>query len=119
MICRPNNRPEVTQDLEAMICWMDSEASLTPRDDLHAEAHDPHGAGDGHRPAVPVGHQHMHRDESATTLTLNEIGRVVIRSTEPVFVDDYRRNRHTGSFILIDESSNHTVAGGMIRLTNS
>jgi sulfate adenylyltransferase subunit 1 (EFTu-like GTPase family) len=43
----------------------------------------------------------------------------VLRSTEPVFVDDYRRNRHTGSFILIDESTNQTVAGGMIRLTNT
>ena len=57
----------------------------------------------------------MHRDQDATSLSLNEIGRVVLRTTEPVFVDDYRRNRATGSFVLIDEATNQTVAGGMVR----
>ena len=61
----------------------------------------------------------MRRDEDATTLEMNEIGRAVLRCTEPIFVDDYRRNRVTGSFILIDESTNQTVAGGMIRRTNT
>ena len=119
MICRPNNRPEVTQDLDAMICWMDSEASLTPRKiyTLKHTTRTVRAMVNDLRYRLDI--NTLHRDESATTLTLNEIGRVVIRSTEPVFVDDYRRNRHTGSFILIDESSNHTVAGGMIRLTNS
>jgi bifunctional enzyme CysN/CysC len=57
----------------------------------------------------------MHRDQEATSLALNEVGRVVLRTTEPVFVDDYRRNRSTGSFVLIDEATNQTVAGGMVR----
>jgi len=119
MICRPHNRPEVTQDLEAMICWMDSDASLTPRT-IYTMKHTTRTV----RAMVTelryrLDINTMHRDESATSLSLNEIGRVVLRSTEPVFVDDYRRNRQTGSFILIDESSNQTVAGGMIRLTNT
>ena len=57
----------------------------------------------------------LHRDEAAPTLTLNEIGRVSLRTTVPLFFDAYRRNRDTGSFILIDGSSHQTVAGGMVR----
>jgi sulfate adenylyltransferase subunit 1 (EFTu-like GTPase family) len=45
---------------------------------------------------------------------MNDIGRVTLRTTAPLFFDEYRRNRHTGSFILIDEATNETVAGGMI-----
>lgn len=56
----------------------------------------------------------LHRDESATSLALNEIGRVTLRTTTPLFFDEYRRNRQTGSFILIDEATNNTVAAGMI-----
>ena len=47
-------------------------------------------------------------------MTLNEIGRVTLRTTQPLFYDEYRRNRQTGSFILVDESTNVTVAAGMI-----
>ena len=56
----------------------------------------------------------LHRDESATSLGLNEIGRVGLRVTQPLFVDEYRRNRETGSFILIDEATNSTVGAGMV-----
>jgi bifunctional enzyme CysN/CysC len=56
----------------------------------------------------------LHRDETAETLTLNEIGRVTLRTTVPLFIDEYRRNRNTGSFILVDEATNATVAAGMI-----
>ena len=119
MICRPHNRPEVTQDVEAMVCWMDAEAPLTPRT-IYALKHTTRTV----RAMVTelryrLDINTMQRDEEASVLSLNEIGRVVLRSTEPVFVDDYRRNRQTGSFILIDESTNQTVAGGMIRLTNT
>jgi bifunctional enzyme CysN/CysC len=115
MICRPNNRPEATQDLEAMVCWMDGDAPLTPRTIYTLK----HTTRRVRAMVTDVRYRldisTMHRDESATSLALNEIGRAVIRTTEPVFVDDYRRNRLTGSFILIDESSHQTVAGGMIR----
>ena len=56
----------------------------------------------------------LHREENPESLTLNEIGRVSLRSTQPLFFDEYRRNRNTGSFILIDEATNATVAAGII-----
>jgi bifunctional enzyme CysN/CysC len=57
----------------------------------------------------------LHRNTEATTLGLNAVGRVTLRTTGPLFVDDYHRNRTTGSFILVDEATNATVAAGMIR----
>ena len=56
----------------------------------------------------------LHRDEQAGGLQLNEIGRLKLRLSSPLFVDQYRRNRATGSFILIDESTNDTVGAGMV-----
>jgi sulfate adenylyltransferase subunit 1 (EFTu-like GTPase family) len=56
----------------------------------------------------------LHRDESAQSLGLNEIGRLQLRVTAPLFTDQYRINRTTGSFILIDEASNETVGAGMV-----
>ena len=56
----------------------------------------------------------LHRDETRRELGLNEIGRVRLRTTLPLLADEYRRNRTTGGFILIDETTNRTVAAGMI-----
>ena len=56
----------------------------------------------------------LHRDEQAEPLELNEIGQLRLRLSSPLFVDEYRRNRVTGSFILIDESTNDTVGAGMV-----
>jgi len=56
----------------------------------------------------------LHRDEQANALSLNEIGRVTLRTTAPLLVDGYRRNKTTGSFLLMDEPSGATVGGGMI-----
>jgi bifunctional enzyme CysN/CysC len=56
----------------------------------------------------------LHRDETADSLSLNEIGRVKLRTTVPLFVDEYRRNRTTGSFLLIDESTGATVGAGLV-----
>ena len=61
--------------------------------------------------------QSLHREQEADTLSLNEIGRVTLRATAPILADDYRRNRVTGSFVLIDEATNQTVAAGMLRTT--
>jgi bifunctional enzyme CysN/CysC len=55
----------------------------------------------------------LHRDEAATRLTLNEIGRVTLRLARPVFCDSYSRNKPTGGLILIDEATNATVAAAM------
>ncbi|HZU79237.1 MAG TPA: hypothetical protein VE991_04925, partial [Acidimicrobiales bacterium] len=56
----------------------------------------------------------LHRDKEADGLGLNDIGRVDLRVTVPIFHDEYRRNRATGSFVLVDEATNGTVAAGMI-----
>jgi bifunctional enzyme CysN/CysC len=56
----------------------------------------------------------LHRDEASDSLALNEIGRVRLRMTQPLLVDEYRRNRTTGGFIVIDETTNRTVGAGMI-----
>jgi bifunctional enzyme CysN/CysC len=58
--------------------------------------------------------ENLHRDTSAQSLELNDIGRLKIRTSSPLAVDDYRRNRTTGSFILVDEATNDTVGAGMI-----
>jgi bifunctional enzyme CysN/CysC len=114
MICRPHNAPAVAQDLEAMICWMDETRPLTVGG-KYAVKHTTRAAR-----AVVRGLQYrldvnsLHRDESATQLTLNEIGRIRLRTTVPLLADEYRRNRTTGGFILIDETTNRTVAAGMI-----
>ncbi|XVQ84996.1 sulfate adenylyltransferase subunit CysN [Microbispora siamensis] len=114
MICRPNNQPQAAQEIDAMICWMADGLKLQPRSKLIIK-HTTRTA----RALVRDLHYRLdvntlHRDESATALGLNEIGRVSLRTTQPLFVDDYARNRLTGGFILIDEATNGTVGAGMI-----
>jgi bifunctional enzyme CysN/CysC len=114
MICRPNNRPHAEQDLEAMVCWMDGQNPLVPGK-IYSVKHTTRTA----RARVSdlryrLDINTLHRDQDATQLSLNEIGRIAIRTTQPLFYDDYHRNRQTGSFIMIDEGTNSTVAGGML-----
>jgi bifunctional enzyme CysN/CysC len=114
MICRPHNAPAVAQDLEAMVCWMDESAPLRVGA-KYAIKHTTRTAR-----TVVRGLQYrldvntLHRDEDAAGLQLNEIGRVRLRTTVPLLADEYRRNRTTGGFILIDEGTNRTVGAGMI-----
>jgi bifunctional enzyme CysN/CysC len=114
MICRPHNAPTPAQDVEAMICWMDETAPLRVGG-KYAIKHTTRTAR-----AVVRGLQYrldvntLHRDEEAPALALNEIGRVRLRTTVPLLADEYRRNRTTGGFILIDEATNRTVGAGMI-----
>jgi bifunctional enzyme CysN/CysC len=114
MLCRPHNQPTVTQDLDAMVCWLTEASELRPGAKL-AIKHTTRWA----RALVKQLHYRLdvntlHRDEAAGALTLNEIGRITLRTTQPLFVDEYRRNRETGSFILVDEATNATVAAGMV-----
>jgi sulfate adenylyltransferase subunit 1 len=114
LICRPHNAPAVAQDIEAMVCWMDETAALRVGG-KYAIKHTTRTAR-----TVVRGLQYrldvntLHRDEDAGELKLNEIGRVRLRTTVPLLADEYRRNRTTGGFILIDESTNRTVGAGMI-----
>jgi bifunctional enzyme CysN/CysC len=114
MLCRPNNVPAVMQDIDAQVCWMDESAPLTAGK-TYAIKHTTRWA----RAVVKqidyrIDINTLHRVEGVDGLALNEIGRIRLRSTKPLFVDPYLSNRQTGAFILVDESTNRTVAAGMI-----
>ena len=114
MIARRKNQPHVGQDIEAMVCWMSENTWLREGAKL-AIKHTTRWAR-----ALVKDLQYqldvntLHRYEDAVGLALNEIGRVTLRTTVPLFYDEYRRNRTTGSFILVDEATNNTVGAGMI-----
>jgi len=113
MICRPHNQPHVAQEIDAMVCWMADGLRLQPRSRLLMK----HTTRTVKALVRDVQYRldinTLHRND-ATSLGLNEIGRVTFRTTQPLFVDPYARNRLTGGFILIDEATNGTVGAGMI-----
>src|SRR5690606_21027822 len=114
MICRPNNAPAVAQDIDAMVCWMDERQPLRVGN-KYAIKHTTRSARTIIRDLqYRLNINTLHRDESADELRLNEIGRVRLRTTIPLLADEYRRNRTTGGFIIIDEATNRTVGAGMI-----
>jgi sulfate adenylyltransferase large subunit len=114
LICRPNNRPAAAQDIEGMVCWMSAERPLAPRSRLVVKHTTRTVKGIVTDLHYRIDVNTLHRDESATQLGLNEIGRVRMRLTQPVFADPYSRNRLTGGMILIDEATNTTVGTVMI-----
>jgi bifunctional enzyme CysN/CysC len=112
MIVEPDDQPVVARELDAMVCWMSDDPLIAGR--RYAIKHTT-------RTARAVVDQLEYRvdvntleHEQTDQLGLNGIGRVKLRSSAPLMVDRYRRNRATGSFILIDEASNDTVAAGMV-----
>jgi bifunctional enzyme CysN/CysC len=113
MICRPHNAPVAMQDIDAMVCWM-SETPLRAGQKL-AVKHTTRCAR-----ALVKDLQYrldvntLHREPDAEALHLNDIGRIRLRTTLPLFCDEYRRNRTTGGFVLIDEATNCTVGAGMV-----
>ena len=114
MLCRPHNHPHSGQDLDATVCWMSETSSLTAGRKLLLKHTTRTTKVIIRDLAYRLDVNTLHRDEEATELTLNEIGRLTFRSQRPLFYDEYRRNRETGSFILVDEVTNATVAAGMI-----
>jgi bifunctional enzyme CysN/CysC len=113
MLCRPNNRPIVGQDLDMMVCWM-SDRPLKPGG-RYALKHTTRWA----RALVTelpyrLDVNTLHRDEEPAALGLNDIGRIRMRTTVPIFYDAYQRNRTTGSVILVDEATNETLGAGML-----
>ncbi|MHB8330050.1 MAG: elongation factor 1-alpha C-terminal domain-related protein, partial [Acidimicrobiales bacterium] len=113
MICRVHNRPTVGQDLDAMIAWL-SDSPLRVGSKYFIKHTSRTGRALVSRLHYRLDVNSLHRDLEAQALGLNEIGRVELRVTVPLFYDEYRRNRATGSFVLVDEATNNTVAGGMI-----
>jgi bifunctional enzyme CysN/CysC/sulfate adenylyltransferase subunit 1 len=113
MICRPANAPKPSQDIDAMVCWM-TNAPLRARQKLAIK----HTTRSGRALVKSLQYRldvnSLHRDQEATELGLNEIGRVQLRTTVPLLCDPYAKNRTTGSFILVDEATGVTVGAGMI-----
>ncbi|MGY1830450.1 sulfate adenylyltransferase subunit 1 [Geodermatophilus sp. SYSU D01180] len=113
LVCRPGNVPQVTQDLDALVCWM-AEEPLRPRQRLAVKHTTRSVRAVVKELTYRLDVNTLHRDLEATELGLNDIGRVKLRTTQPLFVDDYNSNRVTGRFILVDEATNATVGAGML-----
>jgi bifunctional enzyme CysN/CysC len=113
LLCRPGNVPQATQDLDALVCWMADEP-LRPRQRLAVKHTTRTVRAMVKELTYRLDVNTLHRDLEAGELGLNDIGRVKLRTTQPLFVDDYYRNRVTGRFILVDEATNATVGAGML-----
>lgn len=113
MIAKPDNQPNVGQDIDMMVCWLNKEP-LNPKGKYAIK----HTTKDARCIVKEVKYKvninTLHRVEGDKEIGLNDIGRIQIRTTKPLFYDSYKRNRVTGSVIIIDEYTNETVGAGMI-----
>lgn len=113
MIVKPNNQPKSTQDVEVMICWL-NEKKLQPNGKYVLKHTSKECRCIVKDIRYKVNINTLHRIEDDKTIGLNDIGRILLRTTSPLFCDSYNKNRTTGSIILIDEFTNETVGAGMI-----
>jgi bifunctional enzyme CysN/CysC len=113
MLCRPHNTPQVTQDVDAMVCWF-SEQPLRSGATLAVKHTARWSRARVQELQYRLDVNTLHRDEEHGSLAMNDVGRVTLRTALPLFVDEYRRNRVTGSFILVDEGTSETVGAGMV-----
>ena len=113
MIVRQNNKPEPSQDVDMMVCWL-SERPLQ----LNGKYALKHTTRDARCMVKEIKYKvdinTLHRMEDDKHIAMNDIARISLRTTNPLFIDRYNRNRVTGSLILIDEATNETVGAGMI-----
>lgn len=114
ILVRSENRPEGQQDLDVMLCWLNTNPPR-PRTKYVIK----HTTAEARAMITDIQYKmdinSLHRLEEDKDIKMNDIARVKIRSTKPLFADDYNVNRVTGSIILVDESTNETVAAGMVR----
>jgi sulfate adenylyltransferase subunit 1 len=113
LFAKAHNQPAVTQDVEAMVCWF-APAKLNPSGKYivrHA-TRETKCAVKAVRYKVDI--NTLRKQTEDVAIGMNDIGRVLLRTAVPLMTDPYKRNRTTGSFILIDEFSNATVGAGMI-----
>jgi len=113
MLVRDNNRPNINQDIDIMICWLNEKKML-----LNGKYAVKHTSNDVRCIIKEVKYKininNLHRIEDDKEVNMNEIARISIRTTKPLLYDKYINNRFTGSLILIDEGTNETVGAGMI-----
>jgi len=113
MLVRENNKPTVEQDIDVMICWM-NEKKMIPGGKYTVRHTSQTVRCIIKEVKYKMDINSLHRNEEDREIGLNDIGRITIRTTKPLFFDSYTRNRNTGSIILVDEATNETVAAGMI-----
>ena len=113
MIVRQNNQPEPLQDIDVMLCWLNNKGPQ-PRTKYTIR----HTTADAKAMIKEIRYKldinSLHRNEEDKSITANDICRAQIRTTRPLLIDSYKKNRNTGSIILVDEGTNETVAAGMI-----
>jgi sulfate adenylyltransferase subunit 1 len=115
MIVRPKNQPRSSQDIDVMLCWLNNTPAQPKA--KYIIRHTSNEARCMIKEVVyKVDINTLHRIEDDDSIGMNDILRVKLRTTRPLFADDYNDNRNTGSIILIDEATNETVAAGMIRM---
>ncbi len=115
MLVKPNNKPEVTQDIDAMLCWFSEKRVLRPGDKCLLRHTTREVKAVVREVQYKVDVNTLHKIEGEEEISLNEIARVHLRVASPLFIDAYTRNRLTGSVALIDPFTHETLAGGMVR----
>jgi sulfate adenylyltransferase subunit 1 len=112
MIVRSNNKPEASQDIEVMLCWLNN-TPARPRAKYTIRHTSNNQKAMINEVVYKIDINTLERVDD-DTLNMNDISKVKIRTTKPLMVDSYRENRTTGSIILVDDATNETVAAGMI-----
>ena len=115
MLVKPNNRPRIEQEIDCMICWFSEKKKLRAGDKLFLRHTTRELKAIVREIKYKVDVNTLHKVEGVAEVGLNEIARIQLRVANPIFFDDYKRNRITGSLILMDPFTNETLAGGMIR----
>ena len=114
MIVRENNVPTISKELDVIICWMNTK-KLRPKNTYVLRHTTKETKCIVQELKYKLDINTLHRLDDATELGLNEMGRITVKTAQPLFFDSYRRNKVMGSLILIDEATNETVGAGMIR----
>jgi sulfate adenylyltransferase subunit 1 len=117
MLVKPNNKPHIEQEIDAMICWFSDKRKLKAGDKVMLRHTTREVKAIIKQVQYKVNVNTLHKIEDENEVALNEIARVQLRVASPLFFDEYTRNRITGSLVLIDPFTNETLAGGMIRNT--
>jgi sulfate adenylyltransferase subunit 1 len=114
MLAKPNNMPRNSQDLDIMVCWFSSDQKLQAnrRYIVRHTTREVKCLVKSIRYKIDI--NTLHKIENESEVSMNEIARIQLRTTAPLFHDAYTSNRQTGSVVLIDEFTNNTVAAGMI-----
>jgi sulfate adenylyltransferase subunit 1 len=113
MLVRQHNQPEVSQDIDVLLCWMGNKP-LQPGTKFYIRQNTREVRGVIKEIYHKIDINTLHRNESDKQLDMNDIAKVRLRTTQPLLFDAYRKNRFTGSLILIDEATNETIAAGMV-----